>query len=527
MIENSGVAWSSDRFMCRLLRLGDAGAGARLALDAQPDRLTYAGLAATAGAVARTLSGYGVVAGDRVVIAVEYGPRWVSILVGALAAGVVAVPVDRHAAPADLAAYLRDTDPAVVVAEPDDVPRLADLLGAARLVTVAECVSPDQEALPGRGVAVEDVVAPDGGVDAAHRKGVALVEPVPRSPGDAAMITYTSGTTGSPRGVTVSWGALAYQVTAGADRQRVAPDAVFVSVLPGHHLFELIAGCLVPLYAGARVHFAASRLPADIAAAITAQRATDMVAVPALLAALRRWLVAAPGRRVDPGLRRFFVGGAPLDPGLALAFQQLGFDVCQGYGLSEASPIVATNTPWENRIGSVGRPLPGTEVRVDADGELLARGPGVMSGYWGKPELTAEAINEDGWLRTGDLGRIDTDGYIHVTGRRKNLIVLPSGQNVQPEQVEAVLGRSDLVGEVCVLGHPTEHGEELVAVVTASDRIRGELADAADRERALTAEVRRLTAGLAPYQRPRRIVVHDDALPRTATRKIRRDGIVL
>src|SRR5262249_20727615 len=157
-------------------------------------------------------------------------------------------------------------------------------------------------------------------------------------------------------------------------------------------------------------------------------RATDLVVVPLLLAALRRRLDAElttpVHARLGGRLRRFFCGGAPLDPELARYFHRLGFSVCQGYRLSEASPTVAANTPRHNRFGSVGRLLPGTEVRLGGDGELLVRGPGVMRGYWRQPAQTAAAVDEGGWLRTGDAGFVDADGYLFVTGRVTDLIVL-------------------------------------------------------------------------------------------------------
>ena len=148
----------------------------------------------------------------------------------------------------------------------------------------------------------------------------------------------------------------------------------------------------------------------------------------------------------------------------------LGIGVYQGYGLTEAAPTVSMNSPGHNRPGSVGRPLPGTDVRIAADGEILVHGPGVMLGYWDDEAATREAVDADGWLHTGDLGRLDDDGYLFVTGRSKSLIVLDSGKKVQPEEVETALARSELFAEVCVLGLAGDGGngrtgEQVCAVV--------------------------------------------------------------
>ncbi|MGI8806751.1 MAG: AMP-binding protein, partial [Acidimicrobiales bacterium] len=200
-------------------------------------------------------------------------------------------------------------------------------------------------------------------------------------------------------------------------------------------------------------------------------------------------------------------------------FEDLGIGVYQGYGLTEAAPVVSMNSPGRNRAGSVGRPVPGTVVRIGVDGEILVRGPGVMLGYWNDVAATHEAVDTEGWLHTGDLGRLDPDGYLFVTGRAKSLIVLDSGKKVQPEEVEAILSQGELFDEVCVVGWRGASGGELVCAVVVPALPPMSDEQAAD-------EVRRLSAPLSGFKRPTIVRVHQGELPKTAKRSLRRAEVV-
>jgi long-chain acyl-CoA synthetase len=392
-----------------------------------------------------------------------------------------------------------------------------------------------------------------------RRDGRDDASPAERSVDETGLLIYTSGTTGRPKGVEITLGNLAFEVRSLLQVNPFQPDDVLVSILPLHHLLELVCGLLVPLHVGARVCYSASLFPQDVVALLRERRATVMLCVPLFLklmkaaverevhargrgarlgfgAALvvaralpmssRRRLFAALHARLGGRLRAFICGGAPLDREVADFFLRLGVPVYEGYGLTETSPVVAVNGPRARRSGTVGRPLPGVRVRIEA-GEVLTAGPHVMRGYYRRPEITAEVFDGE-WLRTGDLGELDADGFLRITGRIKNLIVLPGGRKVQPEEVEGVLARSAFVREVCVagtarLGGLSEGDEEVCAVVVPSEPLADRFAGRAE---ALAEEIRqdlaRIGAVLSPYKRPTRLVVRAERLPMTSTRKIRR-----
>jgi long-chain acyl-CoA synthetase len=233
-------------------------------------------------------------------------------------------------------------------------------------------------------------------------------------------------------------------------------------------------------------------------------------------------------------LECFVCGGAPLDIEVGEFFERIGIPVYQGYGLTETSPTISTNYPGHNKLGTVGLPLPSVSVKLAGNdgntsgvaGEILSTGPNVMQGYYGKPEMTAEVIDECGWFHTGDIGEIDKQGYIKITGRIKNMIVLGGGKKIFPEEVEAVLEQSPLIKELCVMSLKIKSGnkagtEEVGAVVVPTD----ELAKKPDDEiqKAIETEIKTLCdANLASYKAPTVVVIHREDLPKTSTRKVKR-----
>jgi long-chain acyl-CoA synthetase len=307
---------------------------------------------------------------------------------------------------------------------------------------------------------------------------------------ELATISFTSGTTGDPKGCMITHANLLSQLDAARERIPLGPDCSLASILPLSHLFELTAGMLYPVSVGAAVHYIPSRRGPDITRVLSEQHITHMLVVPQMLAmmgqavedrlaarfsergyaalkllaerlpfAARRhlfWMVHSP---LGGRLRLLACGGAALPPEIQRLWERFGIRVLQGYGTSECSPIVACGAAEGGTPpGSIGRPLRGVDVRLSGEGELLVRGRNVMRGYWKDPSRTAEVLDIDGWYATGDLARIDTSGNIFLLGRARDLIVLPSGMKVWPEDVEAVLRAHSAVQDAAIVAVPTPGG---------------------------------------------------------------------
>jgi len=224
-------------------------------------------------------------------------------------------------------------------------------------------------------------------------------------------------------------------------------------------------------------------------------------------------------------------GGAPLDLVVADFFETIGIKIYQGYALSETSPVVSVNYDKRGDLASVGRPLQSYEAKIDdKTGEIMLKGPSVMKGYYNNPEMTAEVLEPDGWLHTGDIGRIDKDGHIYITGRIKNMIVLSGGKKVFPEEVETVLERSNYFSEVCVLGSSRAGGakdgtEDIVAIIVPSEDVIKKFPEEKELNKIIREEVKYLSSQLAPYKRPINIIITKEPLPKTTTRKVKRNEV--
>ena len=297
-------------------------------------------------------------------------------------------------------------------------------------------------------------------------------------PADLATILYTSGTTGESKGVMLSHGNLAFNTLASLEALPCERDDVRLCWLPLSHIFARTSDLYTWIATGYTLALAASRetLMADMAVV----RPTIVNCVPYFYDKLMRALIAA-GKAAEPGalqnlmggrIRVCCAGGAPLPNEVAEFYQRKGVTLVQGYGLTESSPVISTCSPTAQRIGTVGPPIPGIEVRIAADGEVLTRGPHVMLGYWNRPEETAAAI-QDGWLHTGDLGELDA-GYLRITGRKKELIVLASGKKIAPTLLEGLLVADPLVAQAIVIGDRRNYLTALI--VPDLERLRAELA---------------------------------------------------
>jgi long-chain acyl-CoA synthetase len=518
--------------------------GSRSALLYKPryrtESWTYRQLFEQAGQMASWLRGQGVEKGDRVVIWAPNNPWWVVSFFGCLRLGAVVVPLDIRSSPDFVRCVVTQTEPRLAL-----VSRLT-----------AQDWTYDTPATP-----VEELegLVPRGTTDdsspAARRRAmddrpaIALPEGIPHSvvsSDDLAEIIFTSGTTGDPKGVMLTHGNIM------SDLQSVnlfvpnVPHFRLLSILPLSHMLEQTVGLLLPMLRGASIFYPASRQSTLIFQALQEQSITNMVLVPQALqlfmAAIerevkkqgkeRQWhLLGRLAKRLPERTRHllfrpvyerlggkleFFVsGGAPLSPELIGKWDALGIPVLQGYGTTEAAPVI-TGEPLDQRNPlSVGKPVAHVQVKITPDGEILVKGPNITPGYWHNQRATEEAF-EDGWYKTGDLGRLDDKGYLYLLGRKKDRIVLSNGQNVYPDDVERALKEIDGVQDAVVLGMPTPDGAEVHAALLLEPGSPG-----------AAAVVRQANSHLAPHQQIRGYTLWpDDDFPRTHTLKVKKHEVL-
>ena len=384
----------------------------------------------------------------------------------------------------------------------------------------------------------------------------------PRTLDETALIVYTSGTTGNPKGVMISFGNIYSQLRDFEYMFKLTNDNTLLSILPLNHLLELDCGFFGMLYMGAKVVYIKSLNPKELTSTMKEKGITNMIVVPLVAKMLKNSIdkqikkqpeSAQKAFKILYGLAKFaprklrrlmfesvidglggklecfICGGAPLEDNVAEFFERIGVPVFQGYGLTETSPTISTNRYGHSKIGTVGQALPSVMVKIADNGEILATGPNVMQGYYNKPEMTKEVIDEDGWFHTGDIGEIDKDGFIKITGRIKNMIVLGGGKKIFPEEVEAVLETSKLIKEVCVMSLIIKSGnkagtEEVGAIICPADDLQ--IKSNEEIQKLLEEEVKKLSeSNLAPYKVPTVVVLHRDELPKTSTRKVKRKDL--
>jgi long-chain acyl-CoA synthetase len=376
-------------------------------------------------------------------------------------------------------------------------------------------------------------------------------------------ILFTSGTMGNAKGVMLTHGNVATNICDVVRWVKISCEDRLLSVLPMHHSYECTVGFLLPLYIGGSIAYAESlRRFADN---LAETKATAVLGVPLLWHSaykkleagmaekgvwrvraakkvasvcqgvfrvdLRRKLFAEVHRRFGGSLRLLISGGAAVDPSVARGFRELGFGFLQGYGLTESSPIISANRDRAFKDASAGLPLPSVEVCIATDGEILARGPSIMKGYYNNPAATQETLR-DGWLHTGDLGYLDDDGFLFIQGRKKSAIVTPGGKKVYPEEVEAEILKSPFVLECLVWGResddPNQHAEVQAIVVPNADYFVSQglekdgSVSPATVEAILRREVKERCLQLAPFKRIARLTVRFEEFEKTATRKVKR-----
>lgn len=509
--------------------------------DGTADRYTWGQLRDRAVRAAFFLAAAGVEPEDRVALVSENRPEWGMAYFGAIKAAATVVPLDHQSSREDLETAIRTAEAKAVIASRAVIDRLslAGEVAGAKLLELSELFS-----------------AP---LPATEMGALA-----PRDPVALSSLIFTSGTTGAPKGVMLHGRNFTTLVSKLSSIFSLGERDGLLSVLPLHHTFEFTAGFLVPLACGAEIVYLEEVNADSLGEAFATGRITAMVGVPALwqlllrriesglaergilqgAKALQRFTRRVGDRRLGRlaaraaflpvhrklgGRLRFLIsGGSAMPPDVYEAYQGMGFDIYEGYGLTEAAPVLTVQTPGDNDPGHVGKPLPGIEVRIhepdeNGVGEVIARGPTIMAGYWRNPEATAEALR-DGWLFTGDLGRFDEAGHLIIVGRRKDVIIDANGKNVYPDELEDRYGRTPLIKELSIVGLPDEHGGEKVACLAVPAYVEGESRE--ERRRKVEAHIREVSLKLPLYKRIKVLHLQDEELPRTSTRKVKRKEVV-
>ncbi|HEY0479788.1 MAG TPA: AMP-binding protein [Kofleriaceae bacterium] len=551
--------------------------------DAEPIAYTYGQLGDMAWQGAGVLRQLGVGAGDRVVLMSENRPEWGIAYFAILLAGATAVPLDRELSLPEVVNLARVSRAKALVLSRKVAERLAgeadlavpvgdggdgedDLFWSPAHPALGHWLAQrTPEPVGARVLAFDELLTePDVSVGAVY----------PEVRGDAlASLIFTSGTTGTPKGVMLTHKNLTSMVSKLSSLFTLYKHDKLLSVLPLHHTLEFSAGFLMPLLHGASIDYLEDIEADTLARALEDQGITGMVGVPALFQLLERkiyknvsdagvlvekafdsivelnrslrdklpWDIGAGKllfypvhRKLGGRMRLLITGGSALPPETLKAFRGLGFNLYEGYGMTESSPVLTVTRPGDKIVpGSVGRALPGIDVRIDRPdasgvGEVIAKGPNVMTGYFENPEATAQTL-QDGWLHTGDLGRIDADGNLFIVGRKKEMILGPSGENVYPDELEELYRDSRYIKELSIVGLPGEGGHETVAALVVPDYEQGE-GGARERREAVREAVRehlkKVGKGLPLYKRIKILHLWDHDLPKTASRKVRRRDVI-
>jgi malonyl-CoA/methylmalonyl-CoA synthetase len=466
-------------------------------------RITYDEVVAESGRLANALRSLGVGTGDRVAVQVEKSPEAILLYLACVRAGAVFLPLNTAYTLTELDYFFADAEPALAVCDPS---RAAEVRAVAT----------------GRGVKAVETLGADGQgtlPDRARALAAGLRD-ADRGPDDLAAILYTSGTTGRSKGAMLTHENLASNARALVDLWRFTREDVLLHALPIFHTHGLFTAATTTLFAGGSLLFLPRFDPDEVLAALP--RATSMMGVPTYYVRL----LQHPGltREATRHVRLFTSGSAPLLPETHRGWQErTGHAILERYGMTETN--MTTSNPYDgDRVaGTVGFPLPGVELRVvdpetgspvaeDDVGMIEVRGPNVFKGYWRNPEKTRAEFRADGFFVTGDLGKIDRRGYVHIVGRGKDLII-SGGYNVYPREVEAEIEAVPGVHESAVVGLPhPDFGEGVTAFVVASG------------ERPLTeADVMRALEGrLARFKHPKRVLLVPE-LPRNAMGKVQKN----
>ena len=547
--------------------------------------ISYAGLRASVEHFAHGLAAIGVRRGDHIAIISENRPEWVIADLGMIRLGAVNISVFPTLTPKEIEFIFNDAR--VKYAIVSNMLQLRKVLSTAsttpslRTIILISEKEPagDQRVLP-----FSQVMAK--GIDHARDHPLSVHEQAREvKPEDLLTIIYTSGTTGNPKGVMLTHRNLASNIKSSAACIPFTPGDLLLSYLPLSHSYERMAGYYTALACGATIAYAET--VDTIRDNLREIRPTVVTTVPRLierfhsrlmaqvqsrsplLRGLFRWAIEAGKRHavarkagtVTPLLRvqyaianrlvfrkirermggrlRFFVSGAAaLHPGLGEFFEAIGIQIIEGYGMTESSPVISVNRLDEYKFGTVGKPIPGVEVRIGHDGEILARGPNIMKGYWQDERASCDAVDRSGWLHTGDIGQIDGDGFLTITDRKKHIFVTSGGKNIAPQPIENLFLRSPLIQQFVLIGD----GRMFMSALIVPDfaELKGyarrmnlafsnveALVQHPEIHAMLENEVRRIQKDLANYERVRKFTILSEPLTIengevTPTLKVRR-----
>ena len=542
--------------------------------------ISYTELGESVAAFSKGLNTLGVVKNDRVAILSENRPEWAITDFGSLKTGALTVPMFSTLTAAQVSYILKDSGAKIICVSTEKqlekVTAIRDELPGLEQTIIFDAIEGETP----EGVIQFNAVCELAGEDADHAA----------SEDDLATIIYTSGTTGNPKGVMLTHANFISNVEACKSLIDVSEADVLLSFLPLSHVFERLGGHYVPLFSGAKIAYAESTF--TVAQNMREVAPTVMLSVPRLYETMHErilravqegsslkqkifhWgvsvgsavssaiqqgkkpsailglqksiadkLVFAKLKEATGGRLRFFVsGGAALPQSIAEFFHAAGILILEGYGLTETSPVISLNYLEKWKFGTVGVPVPGIEVEIAEDGEILTRGPHVMKGYFNNDTATAEVIDEDGWFYTGDIGIIDEDGFIKITDRKKNIIVLSNGKNVAPQPIESELVQSPFISQVMVVG--SERKNLAALIVPNFDALKGwasengvdtidlpAMLQMREVQRHIQSEIRSHLADFADFEQVRRFTLLEkefsqEADEMTPTLKLKRNVII-
>ena len=544
--------------------------------------ITYTEFGNSVDAFSKGLQALGVEKEDRIAILSENRPEWAISDFGILKAGGINVPMFSTLTPAQVGYILNDSGAKIIcVSTKSQLDKVFEIRDGVETLEQIILYDSSEEELPEGVIEFNEVCELGKEVDELN---------IDVNEEDIATIIYTSGTTGNPKGVMLTHTNFLSNYNACKSLIDVSDSDVLLSFLPLSHVFERLGGHYVPIFSGAKIAYAESTF--TVAQNMQDVSPTVMLSVPRLYETMHdrvlraveagsplkqkifHWgvsvgsavssaiqqgkkpsallqlkqsiadkLVFAKLKTATGGRLRFFVsGGAALPQSIAEFFHAAGILILEGYGLTETSPVISMNYPDKWKFGTVGAPVPGIEVNIAEDGEILTRGPHVMKGYFNNEEATTEVINEDGWFHTGDIGVIDEGGFIKITDRKKNIIVLSNGKNVAPQPLESQLVQSPYIDQIMLVGNERKNVAALIVPnfdalktwagendVEASDIL--EMLKTREVQQLIQQEIRERLSDFADFEQVRRFVLLEKEFSQeedemTPTLKLKRNIIM-